>query len=94
MTIYDVIKSPLVTEKSTFLKETANTYVFKVCAQADKPLIKKSIEQLFDVKVGSVRTAIMPGKFKRFGRDFGKSKRWKKAIVTLTEGKIELFEGV
>lgn len=94
MTIYDVIKNPLVTEKSTQLKETQNTYVFCVDAKADKPLIKKSIEQLFKVKVASVRTSIVPGKFKRYGQSYGKAKSWKKAVVTLQEGKIEVFEGV
>jgi large subunit ribosomal protein L23 len=94
MTIYEVIKAPLVTEKSTLLKETGNTYLFEVDMRADKPLIKKSVEQLFKVKVKNVRTSIVPSKVKRFGQAHGRTKAWKKAIVTLASGKIELFEGV
>ncbi|MCP5463674.1 MAG: 50S ribosomal protein L23 [Deltaproteobacteria bacterium] len=94
MTIYDVIKKPLVTEKSNVLKEANGTYVFEVNAAADKPLIKKSVEELFGVKVKSVQTSIQPGKYKRFGKAAGKTKAVKKAMVTLSEGKIELFEGV
>jgi large subunit ribosomal protein L23 len=101
MTIYEVIKKPLVTEKSTRLNEdtkqhrkTSEVYAFAVDANADKPLIKKSIEKLFNVKVAKVRTCILPGKQKRFGSNFGRTKSWKKAFVTLSEGKIQLFEGV
>jgi large subunit ribosomal protein L23 len=95
MTIYDVIKKPIVTEKSNLIKEfSANSYVFEVDRKADKPMIKKSVEKLFSVKVKSVKTLIMPSKRKRFGKEMGKTMRWKKAVVTLIEGKIELFEGV
>ncbi len=94
MSIYEIIKKPIVTEKSSLLKEQANTYVFEVQTSADKPTIKDSIEKLFNVKVGSVRTLIQRGKIKRFGKGMGRTKAVKKAIVTLTEGKIELFEGV
>lgn len=93
MSIYEIIKKPIVTEKSSLLKE-ANTYVFEVQTSADKPTIKDSVEKLFNVKVGSVRTLIQRGKLKRFGKGMGRTKAVKKAIVTLTEGKIELFEGV
>lgn len=94
MKIYDVIKRPIVTEKTAFQRDANSTYVFEVSLDADKPLIKDSVEKLFEVKVGDVRTVIMPGKYKRFGKHSGKTKRWKKAYVTLKEGNIELFEGV
>jgi len=94
MNKYNVIKRPLVTEKSSLLKETSNTYVFEVDKKADKILIKKSVEELFKVKVKSVRTLIQRGKLKRYGKDVGRTKAWKKAIVSLAEGKIEIFEGV
>lgn len=94
MKIYNVIKKPLVTEKSTRLKEAGEVYVFAVDMDADKPLIKRSVEELFKVKVARVRTSILPSKQKRFGQYYGRTKSWKKAIVTLASGKIELFEGV
>lgn len=94
MTIYDVIKKPLVTEKSTALREKGEVYVFAVASAADKPLIKKSIETLFDVKVAAVRTSTLHGKVKSFMSARGRTKSWKKAIVTLSSGKIELFEGL
>ncbi len=94
MKIYDVIKKPIVTEKSSLLKETSETYVFKVDKKATKDLIKRSVEEAFKVKVKDVRTLIQRGKLKRYGKGHGLTKSWKKAIVTLQEGKIEIFEGV
>lgn len=94
MNIFEVIKRPIVTEKATFVKEGHNAYVFEVDKDADKLMIKKSVEQGFKVKVKSVKTLIVPSKVKRFGAGHGRVKSWKKAVVTLSEGKIELFEGV
>jgi len=95
MNQYEVIKRPIVTEKSSLLKETSNTYAFEVDRKATKGEIKSSVEELFKVKVKSVETLIQRGKYKRFFRyQQGRTKPWKKAYVTLTEGKIELFEGV
>lgn len=94
MTIYDVIKKPIVTEKGSRQKELANTYVFEVALAADKALIQKSVEALFKVKVSGVRTNVTPGKDKKFGKATGRTRRWKKAYVTLKEGNIEFFEGV
>jgi large subunit ribosomal protein L23 len=94
MNLYEVIKKPLITEKSSGLKDTQNTYVFAVAAAADKPLIKRAVESLFKVKVANVRTAIVPGKSKKSGNHESRSSAWKKAFVRLSEGKIELFEGV
>lgn len=95
MNAYDIIKRPIVTEKSSLLKERTNTYVFEVAKAADKVAIKASVEKLFNVKVKVVRTLTQRGKLKRFGSSMGRTNAYKKAIVTLAEGnKIELFEGV
>jgi large subunit ribosomal protein L23 len=93
--LYDVIKRPLLTEKSTSISEKQNSYVFEVATCADKTEIRESVEKLFNVKVSSINTMIMHGKMKRVGRHQGRRSKWKKAIVTLNEGqKIQLFEGV
>lgn len=95
MNAYDVIKRPIVTEKSSLLKEKTNSYVFEVAKAADKTTIKSSVEKLFNVKVKAVRTITQRGKVKRFGKSMGQTSAFKKAIVTLVAGnKIELFEGV
>lgn len=91
--IIDVIKSPVVSEKSTALAEVANRYVFKVDRQATKLEIKQAIEELFHVKVRQVRTMITHGKFKRMRNAVVKKPNEKKAIITLAEGqKIDLFQ--
>ncbi|RMG61115.1 MAG: 50S ribosomal protein L23 [Deltaproteobacteria bacterium] len=95
MNKYHVIKRPVITEKSTVLKETGNYVVFEVDKRATKTQIKKAVEELFNVKVLSVKTMIVPGKVKRLGRSVGRVPSWKKAIVKLREGdRIEFFEGV
>lgn len=92
--IYEVIKGPLVTEKSTALKAAENKVVFKVHRKANKHEIKNAVEQFFKVKVTDVRTMIVQGKKKRYGRRFGQRPDWKKAIVTLRQGDtIDFFEG-
>ena len=92
--IYDVIRRPLITEKTTLLKETQRSIVFEVHRDATKPEIKKAVESLFSVKVQDVRTARVHGKVKRQGRYFGQRSDWKKAYVVLKEGEkmIEFFE--
>lgn len=91
--IYQIIKRPVVSEKSTALAEVANRYVFEVDPASTKPQIRDAIEQLFKVKVKAVRTIVMHGKLKRSGRFESKRANWKKAIVTLGEGqKIELVQ--
>jgi len=92
----DVIRGPLITEKATTLKEDGRTLCFEVAVAATKPEIRSAVEQLFSVKVASVRTVSMRGKLKRYGRFEGKRPAWKKAFVTLREGEkmIEFFEGV
>ena len=82
---YDVIVSPVITEKSTMASEN-NQVVFKVAKNATKPEIKKAVESLFDVKVKSVNTLVRKGKLKRFRGILGKQNDIKKAIVTLVEG--------
>ena len=91
--IFNVIKRPVISEKSTALAEVANRYVFEVDAAASKPEIKNAVEQLFKVKVKAVNTTVVHGKNKRAGRFEFKRSNWKKAIITLAPGqKIELFQ--
>lgn len=95
MNPYNIIKKPLLTEKSNYQKETANQYCFVVDPSASKIDIKGAVEKLFNVKVLDVRTMQYMGKQKRVGRSVGRRSHWKKAVVRLREGsKIELFEGV
>ena len=94
MRIYDVIKRPLVTEKSFGLQATENIYAFDVDRRATKDDVRRAVEQLFGVVVLSVRTAIVRGKVKRFGRTLGKRRNWKKAYVKIKPGQtIPIFEG-
>jgi large subunit ribosomal protein L23 len=95
MNISDVIKKPLITEKSTLLKGVANTVLFAVDFHANTKEVREAVEKNFKVKVVDVRTMNVAGKKKRRGRIVGLRPGWKKAIVTLKEGdKIEFFEGV
>ncbi|MEN3794805.1 50S ribosomal protein L23 [Fulvimarina sp. MAC3] len=82
---YDVITSPVITEKSTLLSEK-NQVVFNVPKTATKPQIKAAVEALFEVKVTAVNTLLRKGKVKRFRGRIGKQSDQKKAIVTLAEG--------
>jgi len=92
---YDVIKRPLITEKSTIQKESANQLTFEVDRKANRVEIKKAVEGIFKVKVAGVRTIQVMGKFKRRGRILGKRNDYKKAVVRLMPGEsIEFFEGV
>ncbi len=92
---HQVILGPVVTEKSTDLKDRTRTLCFRVHPSANKIDIKRSVEALFKVRVSAVRTMQVPGKFKRRGRSQGYQSDWKKAYVTLREGEkmIEYFEG-
>lgn len=91
---HEIIRRPLITEKSTQQKEESRQYVFEVDPKANKIEIKEAVEQLFKVKVLKVRTLNVLGKIKRLGRRYGKRPDWKKAIVTLREGdRIDFFEG-
>ena len=92
--LYEVIRRPLVTEKSTLLKETQSTVCFEVHRDATKPEIRKAIETLFGVKIADVRVARVHGKVKRQGRFVGRRPDWKKAFVVLKKGEkmVEFFE--
>ena len=85
--IYSVIDTVRLSEKATLLQEANNEYVFKVARNANKLEVKRSVEQLFGVKVTAVRTCNYNGKTKNQRRDNeGKTAQWKKAIVRLKEG--------
>jgi large subunit ribosomal protein L23 len=91
--LYDVIKRPVITEKSNLQSTDLNQYVFEVAENANKIQIKEAVQVIFDVEVTKVRTMIQPAKRGRRGRKwYMRSKQWKKAIVTLAEGdEIDLF---
>lgn len=92
---YEVLKRPIVTEKSLRLRDEFNQYVFEVDRRANKRQVKEAVELAFDVTVEDVRIINMPGKTRRWGRKMVRTSPWKKAIVTLAEGdSIQLFEGV
>lgn len=91
--VYDVIKRPIISEKSTALAEVAGKYAFEVDTKANKQEIRDAVQGLFNVKVREVRTLVVHGKVKRVGRFETKRPNWKKALVTLAEGqKIEFFQ--
>jgi large subunit ribosomal protein L23 len=91
----DVIRRPLVTEKTTIAREAGPVIVFEVARGATKVDIKRAVQRLFGAKVASVRTQIAHGKFKRQGRFAGQRPDWKKAWVRLKEGEKvpEFMEG-
>ena len=90
-----VILRPLLTEKNTILKETQNRVVFEVAKNSNKLEIKQAVEEAFKVSVEAVNIVNVKGKVKRLGRNLGKRRDWKKAVITLKEGStIEFFEGV
>ena len=93
--ITDVIRRPLITEKTSLLREDGRTIVFQVAPGANKVQIKRAVEQLLGAKVDSVRTSISHGKVKRQGRFAGRRSDWKKAYVKLREGEKmpEFLEG-
>jgi large subunit ribosomal protein L23 len=91
----DVIRRPIINEKSTLCRRAGNQYVFAVDLRANKQEISEAVSKLFNVKVESVNTLVMPGKDKRFGRHIGHVGKWKKAVVTLANGQsIDFFDKV
>lgn len=90
LTPYDVIRQPLVTEKSTREREKGAVYCFQADVRANKVQIAAAIEELFGVKVADVRTSNVLGKTKRAGRFLGKRADWKKAWVRLAPGEKEI----
>ena len=95
MKLTDVIRRPLITEKTSIQREDGRTIVFEVALSANKVEIRRAIESLLGSKVDSIRTSIAHGKEKRQGRYAGRRSDWKKAYVTLREGEKmpEFLEG-
>ena len=92
--IYDVLRRPIITEKTDYQSDTLNQYSFEVDKRANKRQIKEAVEAIFDVNVGKVRTMIMPAKTgRRLRTTILRKKEWKKAVVTVAQGqKIDLFD--
>ncbi len=95
MRLTDVIRRPLITEKTSLLREDGRTIVFHVASAANKIEIKHAVEHLLGSKVASIRTSLTHGKVKRQGRFAGRRSDWKKAYVKLREGEKmpEFLEG-
>ena len=95
MKLTDVIRGPLITEKTSIMREDGRTIAFRVAVDANKVEIKRAIEQLLGARVASIRTSVTHGKIKRQGRFAGQRPDWKKAYVTLREGQKmpEFLEG-
>ncbi len=92
---YEIIKRPVITEKTNIQKEASNQVTFEVDRRANRIEIQRAVEDIFNVKVAAVRTMQVKGKVKQRGRIVGKRRDWKKAIVTLMPGdRIDFFEGV
>ena len=90
---YEVLRRPVLTEKTDVMAELNNQYVFEVDLRASKPEIRDAVQEIFDVEVEGVRTMVMPGKSRRWGRHTSRTPSWKKAVVTLVPGdRIDLFE--
>lgn len=96
MRAHEIIRRPIVTEKSSTMKEGANVIAFEVAPKANKIDVKRAVEELFKVKVAEVRVFNVRGKVKRMGRNVGKRPDWRKAYVRLQEGQNapDFFEGV
>jgi large subunit ribosomal protein L23 len=94
MHIYEVLRRPIISEKSTALQER-DKYTFEVMGKANKQQVRQAVEKAFKVKVVTVNLITVPGKTRRVGRRQVKTAPWRKALVTLEPGqKIEYFEGV
>ncbi len=92
---YEIIKRPVITEKTSIQKEAHRQVTFEVDRRANRVEIRRAVERLFNVRVAAVRTAQVKGKVKQRGRIVGKRRDWKKAVVTLMPGeRIDFFEGV
>ena len=91
--LHQIIKKPLVTEKSSLQKDAGQVVAFEVALTANKVEIKQAVEKAFNVKVAGVNTCVVAGKVKRVGRNSGKRPNRKKALVTLAEGSTIDFFG-
>ena len=96
MRVQEVIRRPLITEKSTELRDEKNIIAFEVARKANKIDVKRAVEAQFKVKVAEVRIALVHGKMRRQGKFAGQRPDWKKAYVRLAAGEkpIEFFEGM
>jgi large subunit ribosomal protein L23 len=95
MNPYDIIKRPVISEKTNIQKELNNQVTFEVDRRANRVEVKRAVENVFGVRVTGVKTMQIKGKYKMRGRILGKRRDWKKAIVTLMPGeRIDFFEGV
>lgn len=95
MNQHEIIRRPLITEKSSLQKELFDKYAFEVALNANKNQIREAVEALFKVHVTDIKTIRIRGKYRRVGKSMGKRPNWKKAIITLKKGeKIEFVEGV
>jgi large subunit ribosomal protein L23 len=93
MNVYDVIKRPLVTEKTSIAREVNRVIALEVARESNKIEIKDAVQRLFNVQVADVKTVNVAGKVKRVGKHIGKRSNWKKAYVTLKEGSsVDFFE--
>jgi large subunit ribosomal protein L23 len=91
---YDIIRRPILTEKTNIQKEKSNQVTFEIDPSANRIEVQRAVETIFKVKVANIHTMNVNGKVKRRGRITGKRRNWKKAIVTLMPGeRIEFFEG-
>jgi large subunit ribosomal protein L23 len=92
ISVWDTLRSPVITEKSVLLKESTSeegegqVLTFRVAKDAGKEQIRKAVEEIFNVKVGKIRTVNYEGKIKKRGRHEGRRPSWKKAYVTLKKG--------
>lgn len=95
MQIESILVKPLISEKASEATEKTNRFGFMVALKSNKNQIKEAVEKLYDVKVLNVKTSILPGKMKRFGKITKKTNKTKKAFVQLEDGqKIEFFKGI
>ena len=92
---YEILRRPLITEKTNLQKEQFNQVTFEVDRRANRVQIKRAVEGIFKVRVAGVKTQQVRGKYKRRGKTLGKRRDWKKAVVRLMPGdRIDFFEGV
>ena len=94
LTAHEILVRPIISEKNTLLNEIGQ-YIFEIDERANKIMVRQAVEELFNVHVKAVNTMHVTGKRRRSGRTMGRTRSWKKAIVTLRPGdRIELFQGV
>lgn len=93
MELYEILRRPLITEKNTMLGNQ-DKYSFEVATRATKPMIRQAVETIFKVDVTAVNVSKVQGKMRRVGKSVGRTRNWKKAVVTIKPGqRIEVFEG-